>query len=112
MKQQNKEIDKYRIKNGGAGNNGAYLVPIYETGAVVVVISSDGMGWDHVSVSLKNRCPKWEEMAYIKDLFFDADETVVQFHPKKEKYVNNHSYCLHLWKKQGADFELPESIMV
>lgn len=54
--------------------------------------------WEHVSVSRINRTPTWNEMCRIKELFWDDDETVVQFHPKKSEYVNRHPYCLHLWK--------------
>ncbi len=75
-------------------------------GRVLRVIFSDGSeptaeGWDHVSVSLPNRCPNWPEMCAVKDLFFDAEDVVVQFHPARSQYVNNHPYCLHLWHRPG-----------
>jgi len=111
-----KAPNQYRIRTGpfaskdDFGPNGYFLVPFENS--LLVVIASDGMGWDHVSVSLKNRAPNWREMTFIKDLFFDPEETVIQFHPKKSEYVNNHDYCLHIWKKQGEDFELPPSILV
>jgi hypothetical protein len=89
---------------------GAFQVPF--KGQDLRVIASDGEGWDHVSVSLPNRCPTWEEMCRIKDLFFDEDETVVQFHPKKSEYVNCHPYCLHLWRSQDQEAVLPPSILV
>jgi len=69
-------------------------------------------GWEHVSVSTAGRCPTWEEMAMIKDLFWNDDETVIQFHPKKSEYVNNHHFCLHLWKNTKEETKLPPSIMV
>lgn len=81
-------------------------------GKVILVIASDGMGWEHVSVSLPSRCPTWEEMCYIKNLFWDETDTVIQYHPPKSEYVNAHPYCLHLWRKIGYEFPLPESIMV
>lgn len=68
--------------------------------------------WEHVSVSLKNRCPTWEEMCLVKDLFWGEDETVIQFHPKDAEHVNNHPYCLHLWKRTGEEHELPPALMV
>lgn len=71
------------------------------------VIASDGLGWDHVSVSCPNRCPTWAEMCKVKQLWFSDDETVVQFHPKASEYVNECSTCLHLWRKQGEEYELP-----
>jgi hypothetical protein len=77
------------------------------------VIASSGGGWEHVSVSLTSkRIPRWVEMCKVKDLFFEDEETVVQYHPKKAEYVNNVSYVLHLWKKKGSEFELPPSLMV
>lgn len=39
------------------------------------------------------------------------EETVVQFHPPESEYVNNHLYCLHLWKPPYPVI-LPPSIMV
>lgn len=94
----------------GDNYNGAFKIPYrsYE----MFVIASNGGGWDHVSVSLNNRCPNWEEMNYIKDLFFGEDECVMQLHPPKEDYVNNHSYCLHLWKPQEQEIPRPPMYMV
>lgn len=67
--------------------------------------------WEHVSVSLPHRCPTWDEMVFVKDLFWNEDETVIQFHPKKSEYVNNMPYCLHLWKPL-KELELPPSLCV
>ncbi len=75
--------------------------------------SSDGKGWDHVSISTnKKRMPNWEEMCFVKDLFFDEEETVIQFHPKKTEYINQCENCLHLWRMQGVQHELPPSFLV
>lgn len=68
--------------------------------------------WEHVSVSIPDRCPTWDEMCFVKDLFWDESETVIQFHPKRSEYVNKHEYCLHLWKPPGGDIQLPPSICV
>ena len=57
--------------------------------------------WEHVSVSLPDRCPTWDEMCFIKDLFWNSDECVVQYHPPKSDYVNVAKNCLHLWKYAG-----------
>ncbi len=78
------------------GFNGAFRIP--HNGLIFMVICSDGEGWDHVSVSLPERCPTWDEMCHIRGLFFSDHETVMQLHPRKDQYVNNHSYCLHLWR--------------
>lgn len=57
--------------------------------------------WEHVSVSLPDRCPTWEEMCFIKSLFWNEEDCVVQFHPPKSDYVNVAKNCLHLWKFKG-----------
>lgn len=64
-------------------------------------------GWEHVSVSIADRCPSWEDMCRVKAMFWGDDEAVVQFHPPKSEYVNNHEFCLHLWKQVGVKVELP-----
>ncbi len=84
------------------------------------VIASSSGGWDHVSVSLITvtesktieRCPKWNEMCFIKDLFFEDEEEVIQFHPKKSEYVNAHPYVLHLWRPTDQEILTPPNFMV
>lgn len=68
--------------------------------------------WEHVSISTHNRCPNWEEMCFVKELFWDDEETVVQYHPAKSNYINRHPYCLHLWKPVLAVLPLPPTIMI
>ena len=69
-------------------------------GNTLVCLASEADGWDHISVHVKSqdRCPTWDEMCAVKALFFNDNETVVQFHPADDQYVNNHEYTLHLWK--------------
>ncbi len=76
------------------------------------VIFSTGCGWDHVSVSFPDRCCTWEEMCRVKDMFFREDECVVQYHPPKSQYVNNHPYVLHLWRPQNESVPMPPVWMV
>lgn len=80
---------------GHPGNNGMFLCKVAH-GQSLRVIASDGGGWEHVSVSRTDRCPTWKEMCQVKDLFWDDTDCVVQYHPPKSDYVNNHPYCLHL----------------
>lgn len=112
--------EKFRVKNGimgsdsSYGNNGAFVVSSLKLKRKLTCIASDGGGWEHVSVSLNDRCPTWEEMCVIKDMFWSDDDFVIQVHPQKSDYVNNHKFCLHLWRKAGTnDFcEKPESYLV
>ena len=64
-------------------------------------------GWEHVSISLiyTKRLPTWDEMCYVKDLFWESDEEVVQIHPKKSEYVNIME-ALHLWRPKDGDWSL------
>lgn len=71
-----------------------------------------GADWDHVSVSLPYRTPTWNEMCFIKELFFFPDEIAMQLHPVEE-YINNHPFCLHLWRPlRQKEIPLPPSILV
>lgn len=76
------------------------------------IIATDHGGWDHVSVSLENRCPNWQEMCTVKDVFFLPEEMVVQYHPAEEEYVNVHPYCLHLWRPQHGEIPKPPKHLV
>lgn len=113
------QIEKYRIHSGRWGTNpgdpqGAFLIP-YKGGIELKVIASpaeEGIPWEHVSVSLNNRTPNWTEMCYIKALFWDDEETVMQLHPPKSTWINNYPYCLHLWRPLDEKIPLPPSITV
>jgi hypothetical protein len=70
-------------------------------------------GWEHVSVTVKaKRCPVWEEMVWVKNLFWAEDEVVMQLHPAASEYVNEHPFCLHLWRPLNATIPTPPSILV
>jgi hypothetical protein len=107
----NVKANRFRLRHGlyasddTCANNGAFCVP-YLNGELNV-ICSDGMGWDHVSVSTPTRCPTWEEMCFIKELFFRDDEWVMQLHPAKAENISYHPFCLHLWRPQAAAIPLP-----
>jgi hypothetical protein len=98
--------EKYRIAGvAGVTDGGAFKIP-YQARDFYIVASHGG-GWDHVSVSLENRCPSWKEISYIKKLFWDDEDCVVQFHPPQSRYKNLHPYCLHLWKPQFTELPMP-----
>jgi hypothetical protein len=107
--------DKYRVLVPGypAGDehNGCFIVPLKHQ-QKLRVIASNGLGWEHVSVSRKDRCPTWDEMCQVKAMFWDEDDCVIQYHPPRSEYVNNHQNCLHLWRPIGVSLPMPPSIMV
>ena len=76
------------------------------------MIAYDGQGWEHVSVSLSHRTPNWREMCFIKDLFWDEEDVVIQYHPKKSEYVNLHNNYLHLWRPIGVELPTPPKELV
>lgn len=76
------------------------------------VVASWAGGWEHVSVCPENRCPTWDEMCEIKDMFWRDDETVIQIHPARRDYVNFMQNCLHLWKPINQDIPLPPKLFV
>jgi hypothetical protein len=51
-------------------------------------------------------------MAWVKDQFFEPGEAVMQLHPPRDQYVNNHPYCLHMWRPQREAIPLPPVTMV
>lgn len=97
----------------GNGNNGVFFVPARRLGGPpFMVVASDGEGWEHVSVSRPDRCPTWDEMCFIKSIFWDAGDCVMQLHPPEADWVNNHSRCLHLWRPVGIELPRPPAWMV
>lgn len=69
-------------------------------GKIFAAMADAQTEWEHVSVSSK-RTPTWDEMCYVKSLFFEENDCVVQYHPPKSDYVNVAKTCLHLWKFKG-----------
>jgi len=78
----------------------------------LLVIASIGAGWDHVSISRKNRVPNWAEMEYVKRLFFEDNETAVQYHVPPSDHVNMHRFVLHLWRPQNVEMPRPPAVLV
>ena len=104
------------------GNNGAFHVASPEPGWILALIISDASDptvmekWEHVSVHAcrgrQMRTPTWKEMAFIKDLCWDDEDVVMQLHPRKSEYVNNHPHVLHLWRPLDQTIPTPPSIFV
>jgi len=109
------------------GNNGCFEVASPEPGWTLEIIASDGEGWEHVSVhaskghdsrliggrsTLRSRTPSWVEMTFVKDLFWDDEDVVMQLHPRRSEYVNMHPHTLHLWRPTAATIPTPPSILV
>jgi hypothetical protein len=114
------KLENGRMRDGEYASEPGKLYGMFKlrgpTRDLLLIMSSgsdaDSSGWEHVSVSLKHRTPTWEEMCFVKDLFWDDEEMVLQIHPAKSKYVNFHPYCLHLWRSLAFDMPTPDPLMV
>jgi hypothetical protein len=119
--------EKYRLRKGAFGSsleehglNGAGFIPNHldRKSGPLKFIASDGRDmpgewkWEHVSVSLPARCPTWAEMCFIKSLFWDDEDAVMELHPPRSTWVSNHEFCLHLWRPVGREIPLPPEFMV
>lgn len=108
-------LNEYRTSlmcDMGDEYNGAFILNLKGSNLSFIVIASNGGGWEHVSVSTDFRCPRWHEMQQIKELFFKDNEAVMQLHPPKKDYVNNHPYCLHLWRPLQIEIPQPDKNLV
>lgn len=82
-------------------------------GIMLRVLATDGEGgvlpevWEHVSVSTERRPPNWQEMSWIKELFFEDEDCVMQLHPPKSQYINCHPFTLHLWRPRDLTIPMP-----
>jgi hypothetical protein len=94
----------------GRGMNGGFIIQ-GPTGAALHITVSDGTqdgdGYERISVWCRHRDPTWREMCFVKDLFFDDEETVIQLHAAKSKWSNDHPHVLHLWRHPDHDVPLP-----
>jgi hypothetical protein len=114
-----RELDKYRVRSphvlkhyGSYGDETCGVFDIPLASRKLRVIASSDAGWDHISVSLANRCPNWGEMDRIKHMFFTVLETAMQLHVPPHEHINVHPYTLHLWAPHNEKIPRPPSWMV
>ncbi len=110
-------LNKYRFYSNhyrwlGDETCGAFAIPSCIDRADLTVVASSGAGWDHVSVSRRNRAPNWPEMSQIHRLFFGDDEACMQLHVPAADHVNDHPHCLHIWRPHDVSIPLPPKWMV
>lgn len=134
--------EQYRVQVGARVSDygdkfGCFLLPpsrLHKIGVALRCIAADGsdwaraqaagavpldtLPWEHVSVSVqpgmtaRPRCPSWEEMCFVKSIFWEEEDCVMQLHPPKSDYVNESPYCLHLWRPIGVEIPRPPAICV
>lgn len=105
------------IQHWGDAQHGMFLVDGPHARKLLIQ-ASNGEGWEHVSVSVtgskgaKAKVPTWPEMCFVKDMFWDVTDLVIQFHPRIDDYVNHHPGCLHLWAPIGREMPTPPPELV
>lgn len=106
--------------------SGQYMIPHPAIkGYIYIMVFSNGEGWEHLSITIRKvtstsgrktapvlRCPTWQEMCFCKDLFWDPNECVIQFHPPMSQYVSNSEFCLHIWRPTDVEFPTPPAVLV
>lgn len=119
-----KDLQKGRVRHGLYGSRdedglmGAFFVKgpgrIRHTLQIISSGSHETEEWEHVSVSIKgkNLTPSWEEMDFVKRLFWHDDETVMQLHVPRQDHVNQHEHTLHLWRPVGVEVPRPDAWLV
>ncbi len=97
----------------GGDLGGAFMAPSCVDGDALCILATSGDGWDHVSVSLRARCPTWAEMDQVKRELFRPHETAMQLHVPPSDHVNVHPFTLHLWRPtSGRKIPRPPLVLV
>ncbi len=122
--------EESRIKNGGAyattkldGNNGMFLIPCKKKNKdntmnhyFLCVVVTDGTGWENTMISIMNkdgkrslRWPTADEIVQVKNIFWDPQDTVLQFMPSitDPQNVPQVPYTIYLWRPKLAIMPKP-----
>lgn len=114
------KLEKGRIRSGPWASDRRYgpcgmfhvVGPLSRPLFIMAGAGQPDIPWEHVSVSRKQHPPTWVEMCWVKDLFWYDHECVMQLHPPKADYVNNHPNCLHLWRPHDGAIPRPPAALV
>ncbi len=85
---------------------------VVHKGNVLRIIASNDAGWDHVSISRMTACPSWEDMEFVKRMFFEEGELCWQYHVPVGDHININPHVLHIWRKHDFEMPLPPRWMV
>lgn len=58
---------------------------------------ADGNDWLHVSISRPDVMPGYADLVLAKEGLIGAHREAYQVFARREKHVNIHRFCLHLW---------------
>lgn len=114
-------VDQYRVSDGVMRSPsgvpyGMFFIPGPCAQELKCIVSAGTVDpqypWDHLSVSCRNRCPNWQEMEFVKHIFFKEDEYAMQLHVPVANHINLHPFVLHIWRPLNAVIPIPNPIMV
>jgi len=77
------KLEEHRLRKGAYGSCPGAPYGVFELqgpcGERLLIVADDGRdsSWEHVSVSTKRRIPNWQEMCFVKDLFWAPEVCVV-----------------------------------
>ena len=91
--------------------HGYYATGVFRVGTIVILVShnDDEGGW-HLSMSHKNTMPTYEEMKDFRYKFLPNGINACEIFPPREKFVNIHPFCRHLWEMPKDDIHREEFI--
>ncbi|MBO5740860.1 MAG: hypothetical protein J6R54_02610 [Bacteroidaceae bacterium] len=91
--------------------HGYYATGAFRVGTMVILVShnDDEGGW-HLSMSHKNTMPTYEEMKDFRYKFLPNGINACEILPPREKFVNRHPFCRHLWEMPKDDIHREEFI--
>ncbi len=75
---------------------------------IVTVGAHDGGWWLHVSVSRAKYIPSYDDLADVKRTFVGDVFQALQIFPRRDRHVNIHPNCLHLWARLDGPDGLPD----
>jgi hypothetical protein len=117
------EIERQRLSSRyggipGSGSNGCFLLLCPVTGCTLRVIVSNGRDWqqagmpgepwEHVSISKEfGILSTYLERKWVRETFWEDEETVIEFWPPKSKFVNINPGVLHLWRPTETVIPMP-----
>lgn len=93
-------------------NNGAFMLPpVHRVSKLrIKALAAEGGGWEHVFISCSTRRPTWEEVRFVKNLFWDLEDAVIQFHLPESELAKKTPLALasnpfgaHLWRPQKEE---------
>ena len=116
MRSYSKQLEPHRIQHPPFTSMPGLMSGAFQIDNLFVISSGrapqNGTDWEHVSVSLRDRVPTWEEMCRIKVFFWKPEEVVMQLHPAESEYIDDCVTCLHLWRPARTTIPTPPRHLV